>query len=154
MICWNMNSVLISLTISKWSIFSCTIFLVLTMLNEKLEQYLLVCTTWIFISSPSIHENRDRFALLFFSDWLSRVLRNITDELFVFVLDSSALQWRVTTKEEKRFTLAINNNESTRSMCLVTDIPHFPLFIFLASLPFPPALVCIQPETSGNGCWA
>lgn len=77
----------------------------------------------------------------FFFGRLSRALRNITDELFV--LNSFALQWHVTTKEEKRFTLAINNNESTRSMCLVTDIPHFPLFIFLTS----PGLVCIQPET-------
>jgi len=151
MICWNMNSVLISLTISKWSIFSCTIFLVLTMLNEKLEPARMYDMN---LYQQSIYSWKSwQVRSSFFSGWLSRVLRNITDELFVFVLDSSALQWRVTTKEEKRFTLAINNNESTRSMCLVTDIPHFPLFIFLASLPFPPALVCIQPETRGNGCW-
>jgi len=86
-------------------------------------------------------KNRDRSALFFFSPLFpfsagrSIAPRNIMDELFVLVADSLALQWRVTTKEEKRFTLAINNNESTRSACLVTDIPHFSHFISLAPLP-------------------
>lgn len=141
-----MNLVLITLTISSVDIQP---FYFSHFDDAQWEVGAMPARTWIFISSPSIHENRDRFALLFFFGRLSRALRNITDELFVFVLGSFALQRRVTTKEEKRFTLTINNNESTRSMCLVTDIPHFPLFIFLA--PLPPALVCVQAETRG---WA
>lgn len=124
-----MNPVLISLTISTVDI---RLHYFSHFDDAQWEVRAMPARTWIFISSPSIHENRDRFAFLFFFfARLSCALRNITDELFVLVLDSFALQRRVTTKEEKRFTLAINNNESTRSMCLVTD---FPLFIFLACL--------------------
>lgn len=92
---------------------------------------------------PPIHENRDRSAVffapavslsLFFFSADSPALRDITDELFVLVVGSFALQRRVTTKGEKRFAPAINNNESVRSMCPVTDIPHFSLFIFLTLL--------------------
>lgn len=132
----NMNSIFMCLRFQQ-SIFSNTIFLDLTMPNEKSEQCQLVHES---LSAVRLFMKIVTGSLFFFFGRLSRALRNITDELFV--LNSFALQWHVTTKEEKRFTLAINNNESTRSMCLVTDIPHFPLFIFLTS----PVLVCIQPE--------
>lgn len=82
----------------------------------------------------------------FFFGRLSHALRNITDELFVFIVGSFALRRHVATKEEKHFTLAINNNQSVQSMCLVTDIPHFPLFIFLPFCSLLLVFVCIQVE--------
>lgn len=105
--------------------------------------------TWIFLSSPPIHENRDRSTLFF----RLAALRNITDELFVFVVGSSALQRHITTKEEKHFTLAINNNQSVRSMCLVTDIPYFLLFIFLSLFSLSSFRICLYPARSGDRCW-
>lgn len=142
------NLVLIS-RFQSVDISSRSIFPFSTMPNEKSEQCRLVHES---LSAVRLFMKIVTGSLFpfFFRPAVPRAAKHHGWALRTFVLGSFALQRRVTTKEEQRFTLTINNNESTRSMCLVTDIPHFPLFIFLA--PLPPALVCLQ-ASMGHRAW-